>query len=188
MKTVLSINSSGRYQDSLTRQVSAKLIAELKSQHTNLQINERDIASGLSFIDEQWIGANFTDPELREQPQKEVLAFSDVLVKELQDADEIVIGSPIYNFGVPAVLKAWVDLVARARVTFRYTENGPEGLLKNKKVYLVMASGGVPIGSAMDLATPYLKQVMGFIGITDVTVVDATKIDLGSDNILTNSQ
>ena len=82
------------------------------------------------------------------------------------------------------MLKAWVDLVARARLTFRYTENGPEGLLENKTAYLVMASGGVPIGSEMDLATKYLVQVLGFIGITDVKIIDATAIEADSEKII----
>ncbi|MEG3767592.1 FMN-dependent NADH-azoreductase [Alteromonas sp. 14N.309.X.WAT.G.H12] len=184
MKSVLAVNASGRYQDSLTRQVSAMLIDELKNQRADLEVNERDLAQGLPFVDQQWIGANFTDPDQRDPQQKQTLAFSDELVKELQHADTIVIGSPVYNFGVPAALKAWVDLVARARLTFRYTENGPEGLVNNKKVYLVMASGGVPIGSAMDFATPYIQHVLGFLGMTDVTVVDATKIDLKNGEVL----
>lgn len=184
MKSVLAVNASGRYQDSLTRQVSAKLIDELKNTFADLEVNERDLAQGLPFVDQPWIIANFTDAERREPQQKQTLAFSDELIKELQHADTIVIGSPIYNFGVPAVLKAWVDLVARARVTFRYTEDGPEGLVKNKKVYLVMASGGVPIGSALDHATSYMQHVLGFLGMTDVNVVDATKIDLKNGEVL----
>ena len=186
-KTILSINSSGRYEGSITRQVSEKLIQELKSESPELNLNSRDLATGLPFIDEQWINANFTDPAEREAEQKEKLAFSDSLVEELQAAEKIVIASPVYNFSIPAVLKAWVDLIARARLTFRYTDNGPEGLLKGKKAYLVMASGGVPIGSEMDLATKYLKQVMAFVGITDVTVIDATKVDLTKDKILSDA-
>ncbi|MFT2093055.1 FMN-dependent NADH-azoreductase [Paraglaciecola sp. 2405UD69-4] len=181
---ILSINSSGRYQGSLTRLVSEKLVNELQKQDSSLRVTERDLAKGLPFVNEQWIEANFTDPEMRNDSQKDVLAFSDSLVSELQNAEHIIIGSPIYNFSIPAVLKAWVDMVARARVTFRYTENGPEGLLKNKKAYLIMASGGVPIGSEMDFATSYLKQVLRFIGITDVTLIDATKVDTSAENIL----
>jgi FMN-dependent NADH-azoreductase len=95
------------------------------------------------------------------------------LIAELEAADTIVIGVPLYNFGIPAALKAWIDLIARARRTFRYTEAGPEGLLKDKKAYLVVASGGVPVGSDYDFATGYLRHVLGFVGITDVTVIDA---------------
>ncbi|EGL55059.1 MAG: NAD(P)H-dependent oxidoreductase [Pseudomonadota bacterium] len=170
--TILHINSSERIQDSVTRQVSAELVSQLQKQ-SGLAIKSRDLAKGIPFINEDWIHANFTDPEQRTEQNRQALATSDQLVEELQAAEILVIASPIYNFSVPAVLKAWIDQVARARVTFRYTENGPEGLLKAKKAYLVMASGGVPLGSEVDYASTYLKQVMNFLGIQDVTVVDA---------------
>ena len=131
------------------------------------------MASGLTFIDENWINANFTDPADRNAAQKEVLRFSDQLINEVKTADVLVLAVPIYNFGIPAALKAWIDLVARARETFRYTEQGPIGLLENKKVYLVMASGGVPLESDVDFASNYLKFFMQFIGISDVTLVNA---------------
>jgi len=96
-----------------------------------------------NFLNEAWVGANFTDPDGRSAAQAAELAVSDALVAELEAEDVIVMGAPIYNFSIPAVLKAWIDLIARAKVTFRYGENGPEGLLKNKKVYVMMASDGV---------------------------------------------
>ncbi|WP_289282771.1 MULTISPECIES: FMN-dependent NADH-azoreductase [unclassified Methylophaga] len=170
--TILHINSSERIQDSVTRQVSAELVSQLQKQ-SGLAIKSRDLVKGIPFINEDWIHANFTDPEQRTEQNKQALKTSDQLVEELQAAEILVIASPIYNFSVPAVLKAWIDQVARARVTFRYTENGPEGLLKAKKAYLVMASGGVPLGSEVDYASTYLNQVMNFLGIHDVTVVDA---------------
>ena len=89
----------------------------------------------------------------------------------------LVIGSPIYNFGVPAALKAWVDMIARARLTFRYTANGPEGLLIGKKAYVVIASGGVPVDSAVDFATPYLRQALSFVGISDAEVIAADQLN-----------
>jgi FMN-dependent NADH-azoreductase len=112
----------------------------------------------------------------RSDTQVAELAVSDALVAELEAADVIVIGAPIYNFSIPAVLKAWIDMVARAGVTFRYGEDGPEGLLNNKKAYVVMASGGVPIGSAMDFASPYLRHLLGFIGIHDVEFISAAEV------------
>ena len=145
-----------------------------------MQLIQRDLAKGIPFIDEQWITANFTPMEERTPEHKAQLSYSDSLVEELKIADHIVIASPIYNFSVPAVLKAWIDMIARARLTFRYTENGPEGLLNNKTAYLVVASGGVPIGSELDFASRYLKQVMTFIGIDKVEVIDASTIDLSS--------
>ncbi|GLX77997.1 FMN-dependent NADH-azoreductase [Thalassotalea insulae] len=180
-QNVLHINSSGRHQGSITREVSEQLVEQLIKKQKAGKVIKRDLATGLPFIDEQWIGANFTAAEDREAHHKETLALSDHLVGELQQAEHIVIASPVYNFSIPAVLKAWIDLVARARLTFKYTEQGPVGLLENKKAYLVMASGGVTIGSEADFATNYLKQVMAFIGITDVTVIDAGQIKLSSE-------
>lgn len=182
-KNLLQINSSGRFEGSITRQLSDLLVKQIRENQPELQLVQRDLATGLPFIDEQWIGANFTPNEQRSEVHKEALSFSDQLVNELQQAETIIIASPIYNFSIPAVLKAWIDLVARAQLTFRYTENGAEGLLKGKKAYVVVASGGVPIGSEMDFASSYLKQVLAFIGITEVTIVDASKINLlGDDN------
>ncbi|WP_297810446.1 NAD(P)H-dependent oxidoreductase [uncultured Methylophaga sp.] len=172
---ILHLNSSSRIDGSVTRDISARLVEHLQQQ-TTASVHRRDLAAGIDFIDENWVGANFTDPEQRSDEQKAALKFSDELVSELQAASHIVIASPVYNFSVPAVVKAWVDQVARARVTFRYTENGPEGLLKGKKAYLVVASGGVPLGSEMDYATRYLRHILGFMGIDDVTLVNANEL------------
>jgi len=169
---VLHINASSRYDGSLTRAVSTQLTEILAGQH-DVTLQQRDVASGLPFVDEDWINANFTDPEDRSDTQKDILGLSDQLINEVKAADVMVMAVPIYNFGIPAALKAWIDLVARARETFRYTENGPVGLLENKKVYLVMASGGVPLESDVDFASQYLKFFTQFIGITDVTLVNA---------------
>lgn len=169
---VLHINASSRYDGSLTRAVSTQLTEILTGQY-EVKVKQRDVASGLPFIDEEWINANFTDPADRSEAQKNVLTLSDLLINEVKAADVLVLAVPIYNFGIPAALKAWIDLVARARETFRYTENGPVGLIENKKVYLVMASGGVPLESDVDFASQYLKFFMQFIGISDVTLVNA---------------
>lgn len=170
--TILLVNASSRYQDSLTRSVATEVAQHLATEN-NLALTERDVAAGLPFINEDWVNANFTDPSDRSEAQQQTLALSDSLVSELQKAQQLVIGVPVYNFSIPATLKAWIDLVARARETFRYTENGPEGLLKTKRAYLVAASGGVPIGSDWDYATRYMQQVLGFLGINDVIVINA---------------
>lgn len=172
---ILHINSSGRVDGSVTRDISLQLVRQLQQQN-EAEKQQRDLAEGLPFIDEQWIGASFTDADQRSTEQRSALALSDELVDELQQASHIVIAAPIYNFSVPAVLKAWIDLVARPGVTFRYTENGPEGLLEGKKAYLVVASGGVPLGSEVDYASNYLRHVMGFLGIDDVTLVNANEL------------
>ncbi|WP_444995196.1 FMN-dependent NADH-azoreductase [Aliikangiella sp. IMCC44359] len=176
--SILHINSSSRYNESITRQLSQIVVKQLSKNQPELKVIERDLATGLPFIDEQWIAANFTPEEERTDKHKETLSFSDQLVSELQHAKHIVIASPIYNFNIPAVLKAWIDLVARARLTFKYTHKGPVGLLADKKVYLVIASGGVEIGSDTDSASRYLKQVLAFIGLTELTLIDASKVNL----------
>lgn len=171
---VLRVDSSGRAHGSVTRQLADLLIQGL-AQRQPVEVTTRDVAQGIPFVDEAWIGANFTDPAQRDAAKLAALAGSDALVAEVMGADVLVIGVPVYNFGVPAALKAWIDMVARARLTFRYTEHGPEGLLKGKKAYLVVASGGVPVGGAIDFATPWLKHVLGFLGIVDVEVIAAER-------------
>jgi FMN-dependent NADH-azoreductase len=103
-------------------------------------------------------------------------------------ADVLVIGAPIYNFSVPATFKAWVDMIARARLTFEYTENGPRGLLENKKAYVVVPSGGVPVGSPVDFATPYIRHALSFIGIIDVEFIGAQGADRGNDEALDDAR
>lgn len=179
---ILRIDASARREGSLTRQLSEALINALRDRHGRTRVLTRDLAqTPPPLLDADWIAASYTDPQARAAEQRAALAFSDELVAELTAADVVVIGVPVYNFGVPAALKAWIDLVARARVTFRYTEHGPEGLLKGKRAYLVMASGGVAVGSAADFATGYLRQVLGFLGITDVAIVAADQAMLRSD-------
>ena len=125
--------------------------------------------------DEQaWIEANSTDPEERSEHQRDALKASDELVAELKAADVLVAAVPIYNFGVPAAFKAWIDMVARARETFRYTPAGPEGLLEGKKAYLIVTSGGTRLGSEIDFVTPWLRHVMSFLGIHNVEIIDAS--------------
>jgi FMN-dependent NADH-azoreductase len=173
---ILRIDSSARRDGSETRALSDALIGRIEAT-ANTTMTRRDLAvDAPSLVNEAWVGANFTDPAARSDAQVAELAASDALVAELEAADVIVIGAPIYNFSIPAVLKAWIDMVARAGVTFRYGEDGPEGLLNNKKAYVVMASGGVPIGSAMDFASPYLRHLLGFIGIHDVEFISAAEV------------
>ena len=174
---ILEVAASGRSKGSVSRMLSGDLIDALEARHGDVERTRRDLSDGLSFVDESWIEANFTAPEERNSAQRAALAESDALVAELEAADVLVFGSPIYNFGVPAALKAWVDMIARARLTFRYTENGPEGLLKGKKAYIVIASGGVPVDSPVDFATPYLRQALAFVGISDVEVIAADQLN-----------
>lgn len=174
---ILEISASGRHQGSTSRMLTGELIAALEAHHGSVQVTRRNLADGVPFVDDAWIAANFTADEDRNAEQKEALAYSDQLVAELQDAEAILIGTPIYNFSIPAALKAWIDMIARARLTFRYTENGPEGLLQGKKAYVVVSSGGVALGSSYDFASPYLRQALAFVGITDLGFIAAEQLN-----------
>ncbi len=185
---VLEISAGARSEGSISRQLTADLISALDSRHSNIEIARRDLSDGLPFIDEAWVAANFTPEEDRTGQHRQDLAYSDTLVAELKDADVLVIGAPIYNFSLPATLKAWIDMIARARLTFHYTENGPEGLLRNKKAYVVVPSGGVPVGSPMDFSTPYLRHALAFVGISDVEFIGAQGADRGNDEALDSAR
>lgn len=174
---ILEVAASGRVQDSVSRMLSKDLLNALAQRHGDVVITRRNLSEGVTLVDESWIEANFTAPEDRTAAHRTTLSESGKLVSELQNADVLVIGVPIYNFGVPAALKAWVDMICRARLTFRYTANGPEGLLTGKKAYLVVASGGVLVDSPVDFATPYMRQALRFIGIDDVEVIAAEQLN-----------
>jgi len=174
---ILRIDSSMRHDGSHSRRLTDQVVDHLTAARPGTQVTVRDLAgSPARFVDETWIGANFTAPEDRTDTQKAALAHSEELIGELRAADTIVIGVPIYNFNIPAALKAWIDLVARARETFRYSEAGPVGLLEGKRAILVFTSGGTAEGSEMDFATPYLRFILSFIGIDDVEVIDAGRL------------
>lgn len=182
-KTILRIDASMRREGSVSRELADKVIERISDSDTRV-ITRDLLANPPTFIDESWIGANFTDPAERTDAQAQALAASDALIAEVRAADTLVIGVPLYNFSVPGALKTWIDMIARARETFRYTENGPVGLLEGKKAYLVVTSGGVPVGSDMDFATGYMRHVMGFIGITEVTVIEAGQLNFVAEEKL----
>ena len=173
MTTVLHINASGTRTGSISRAATARLLQALSP----TQVITRDLAeTPLPQVDETWITTRLIpETDLTAQDQ-DVLALSDALIAELKQADIVLIGMPIYNFGMPAALKAWIDLIARPKVTFRYTENGPLGLLTGKKAIVAVASGGVPVGAPLDFATPHLQQVLQFIGIDDIAVHTAKDV------------
>lgn len=174
-RTLFHLNASARAEGSVTRDLSQRLVDRLSDAETD--ILARDIGTApLPLLSEAWVGANFTPDEARTPAQRETLALSDALIAELEAADTLVLGVPIYNFGVPAAFKAWIDLVARARKTFKYTETGPVGLLVGKTAYVIVASGGTAAGSEIDFATPYLRHVLGFLGIDDVTIIAADQL------------
>lgn len=170
MTTVLHINSSGTVEGSVTRAATAALLQQLAP----TRVITRDLAeTPLPHVDATWISTRLIPQEDLTAADHDVLALSDTLVEEVKAADVIVIGLPMYNFGMPAALKAWIDLIARPKVTFSYTENGPVGHLEGKRAIVAMSSGGVPMGAPVDFATPHLKQFLNFVGIDHVTVHNA---------------
>lgn len=183
-RTVLHIDSSARTEGSVTRDLSARIISRLDAGN----VIRRDLAAPLPLLDGAWVGANFTPADQRSAEQKQLLALSDSLIEELKQADTIVIGTPIYNFSVPSTLKAWIDLVARVGVTFRYEETGPIGLLEGKRAIIAVASGGTQAGSDIDFATTYLRHVLGFIGITEVEIVAADALSIDAEGALAKAQ
>jgi FMN-dependent NADH-azoreductase len=176
---IMHIDASARKGDSVTRNLSAQLVDRLAG--NNGQVTYRDVSEGLPFIDEGKIAAYFTAPGERTDEHRKAIALSDTIVSELKNNDILVIGVPIYNFSMPASLKAWADLAARVGETFRYTATGPEGLLENKKAYIVIASGGTKVGSQIDFLTPWLRHFLDFIGIKDVTVISADALNQDFD-------
>lgn len=172
--SLLRIDSSANLEGSASRAITDQLIAHLAP----ASIVTRDTARDpLPLIDQPWIETRLVDKGARSEAENARLALSDRLVDELRAADTIVISAPMYNFGIPAALKAYIDLIARPKETFAYTEDGPKGLITGKRAYIVVTSGGTPVGSDWDYASPYLKHFLGFIGITDVTLVTKDTIE-----------
>lgn len=176
MTHILHITASIRgHEQSVSRSLSGKLVDGLAKDGDT--VTTRDLAANdLPFITIERFGANLTPEADRSEEQRKLAAIGDELIAELQAADTIVLGVPIYNYGAPSTLKAWADLVARAGTTFRYTANGPEGLLTGKKAYIAIASGGTAVGSEIDFMSPWLTHFLGFLGIKDVEIVAADGI------------
>ena len=177
-KQILRLDASANPAESDSQKLGDHLIRQLKQANPGVETRNRNLNRNLSFIDSNWIAANFTAKEERSDDQSARLEFSDRLIAELNWADHIVLTTPMYNFGVPATLKAWIDLVCRAGITFRYGTNGPEGLLKGKRVDIVITTGGAPLGSPVDFVSGYLRQVFAFIGIDDVNIIGADKMNV----------
>lgn len=186
MSTLLHINSSIRTSGSASRQLTAEFIQKWKAVNPGDRVIERDLAlHAIPHLAEQTIGAFFTAPEQRTAEQAEQVKLSDQLVAELAAADVIVIGAPMYNFSVSSALKAWIDHIARAGVTFKYTEAGPVGQLTGKRVIVFTSRGGVyskGAGKVMDFHETYLRGVLGFVGLDDVTFVHTEGLSLGEES------
>jgi FMN-dependent NADH-azoreductase len=177
MPTLLQLDSSP-LESSITRELTREFVATWTAAHPGATVLHRDLAiNPPTPIDATWIGANFTPANARTADQKATLAFSDQLIAELEQADEYVFGVAMHNFSIPSTLKLWIDQIARVGRTFSYSSNGPEGLLKNKKATIVIASGGnYPLGTplgGLNHVEPYLKTILGLLGITDVRFITA---------------
>jgi FMN-dependent NADH-azoreductase len=182
MSRVLIIESSARQQDSVSRQLTQTFINQWKTAHPGDQITVRDLAvSPVPHLDINLLGGWMKPAGQRSDIEESSLERSNQLTDELLAADVLVMAAPMYNFAIPSTLKAWLDHVLRAGVTFKYTDTGPQGLLSGKRAYVLTARGGIYAGSPADHQEPYLRQVMAFIGIHDVTFIHAEGMNLGGD-------
>ncbi len=175
MKNILHIDASGRSAASVSRKLSSAIVNHLSKDQG--KVVYRDVSGDLPFVGETMINAYYTPKDERTSEQNHAIVLSDEIVYELKQCDILVLGTPMYNFGPPASLKAWADLVARVGETFRYTENGPLGLLENKKAYVAVATGGAAIDSEVDYLTPWLRHFLGFLGIDAVQVIEAEALN-----------
>jgi FMN-dependent NADH-azoreductase len=179
MSRILHINSSLFSNKGNSSRLADKFLASWVARYPETEITRRDLAAtSIPHLDEETIRA-FSIPADRRTPEQcEKVALSNSLVEELKSHDILVLGVPMYNFGVPSTLKAWIDQIMRAGVTFKYTEGGTVGLMTGKKAIVLAARGGVCEGTALDTQTPYLKNVLGFIGIDDVSFIYAEKLNM----------
>ena len=170
---ILHIDSAITGEASVSRQLTAQIVAKLKAANPTASVTYRDLNEGVPAIDTDWFRAVRLVPEAPTAEQQKLIDTSDAYLKEVQDADVLVIGLPIYNFTLTAQLKNWLDQIARAGLSFRYTETGPEGLLKGKRAIIAYTAAGTPMGSDLDFASGYLRHMLGFLGISDVEFVAA---------------
>jgi FMN-dependent NADH-azoreductase len=175
MSTLLQLNASINNSNGQSSQLANQFVAAFREKRPQARIIVRDVAASdaVPHLDAERFGAFITKPEERSNAQHAVVAYSDALIAELQQADVVVLGLPMYNFGVPSQLKAYFDHIARAGVTFKYTDKGPEGLLGGKKVFVFAARGGLYAGTPMDTQTSYVRDFLRFLGMTDVEFVYA---------------
>lgn len=180
MRTLLQINSSLYAEDGQSSRLAARFVELWRAANPGATVLLRDLArEPVPHLDAQRFGAFLAKEDARDATQKEVVAYSDLLIGELKRADVIVLGLPMYNFGVPSMLKAYFDHVARAGVTFRYTDKGPVGLLGGKQAFVFAARGGLYAGTPADTQTGYVRAFLRFLGIEDVEFVYAEGLAIG---------
>lgn len=182
--TILHLDSSARYQGSLSRELT-QYLSTLLAEKNKAEIIYRDLSnSNLPFVTEQHIGAYYTPKEKRSDEQSLLLHHSDKFIAELKAVNTLVIGAPIYNFSVPAALKAWIDLVCRVGETFQYGEAGPEGLLDVDHAYIITSAGGTAVGSEIDFNSRYLQQICRFIGVKESHIIDVSGSKRDPDTLI----
>jgi FMN-dependent NADH-azoreductase len=172
---ILRVDSSAKTENSESRRLTDRIIDGLKTNGKSLDVTVRDLNESLPQVNTAWIEANNTASDDQTDEHKKILALSNTLVGEIEAADILIIGVALYNFSITASLKLWIDLVCRARKTFAYVDGSPKGLMTGKKAIICFASGGTPFESDIDFASGYLRHILGFIGITDVTFISADK-------------
>lgn len=185
---ILHIDSAITGDASVSRKLTADIVARLKAANPDATTTYRDLNKGVPAIDTDWFQAVRLAPESPTEAQQALIDISNAYLKEVQDADVLVIGLPIYNFTLTAQLKNWLDQIARAGLSFRYTEAGPEGLLKGKRAIIAYTAAGTPFGSDLDYASGYLRHMLGFLGITDVTFVSADRLAFDREAGLARAQ
>lgn len=185
---ILHLDSAITGKASVSRKLTADIVARLTAANPGATAAYRDLNKGVPAIDTDWFHAVRMAPDSPTAEQQKLIDISDAYLKEVQDADVLVIGSPIYNFAVTAQLKNWLDQIARAGLSFRYTENGPEGLLKGKRAIIAYTAAGTPLGSDLDFASAYLRHILGFMGIADVEFVAADRLAMDRDAGLARAQ
>ncbi len=181
MTNILRIESSIKGPAAVSRKLTDRIIARLLAAHPGANVVTRDLSGGVPQIDGNWLGAVFSPAEVRNDAQKTIAATADAYLAEVNAADVLVIALPVYNFGVPAQLKSWIDQLARKGETFNYTETGPVGLLTGKRAIVAFTSDGTKIGSEIDFASGYVRHMLGFFGITDVQFVAADAMAFGAE-------
>ena len=182
MANVLVIESSARQQGSVSRQLTEQFITTWQAAHPADQIKVRDLAvEQVPHLDANLLGGWMIPAEQQSEAEQAALALSNLLTDEVLAADVLVLAAPMYNFAIPSTLKAWLDHVLRAGVTFKYTDTGPQGLLSGKRAFVLTARGGIYAGSNLDHQEPYLRQALAFIGIHDVSFIHAEGLNLGGD-------
>jgi FMN-dependent NADH-azoreductase len=184
---ILRIDASASINTSNSKKLGDELMNKLEALHPGAIVQQRDLNQGIDLIDESWVGANFTPVDQRSEAQQQRLAFSDQLIDEIKQADAMVLTTPMYNFGIPATLKSWIDLICRAGVTFQYSADGPVGLIKNKRLDIIITTGGVSLHSPLDFVTGYLEQVFRFIGIENINIIAAEAMNVDADSSYQNA-